>query len=140
MDPDLNNPEQIKLLISMLQKLLPQEEGSQPKSTPKKKTAKTKKEEQTDQYDNPNIKTKSTKLSPRSKNKFLNMPEINMHKADSLIDKKLAVSPPTPRTRTFEPVNARCRVCGKTEKVNPAIIPDSLDRYKCNRCASSAGG
>lgn len=143
MEPDLNNPEQIKLLISILQKLLPQEATEQPKPVKKKKPKQTKENNTKniiDEFDNPNIKTKSTKISTNSKNKFLDMPEMSMHKSDSVIDRKLAVSPPTPRTRKFVPVNARCRVCGKTEKINPAIIPDTLDRYKCNKCSATAAG
>lgn len=125
MDLNLNNPEQIKQLISVLQNLLP-------------------KDEEAEEEPNPTIKTKScsSKKSKKKapKNKFLDMPERNMHKSDTAIDKLLNKQPPTPRTREFVPVDVRCRVCGKTEAVNPAMIPDSVDRYKCNKCAGSAGG
>lgn len=135
MDLDPQNPEQIKLLISMLQSLLPKE-GTPATKTSKKNKNKTRK---VDEFDNPNIKTKSTRMSSSRQNKFLSMPERNMHKADVEIDKKLAQQPPSPRTRTFEPVEVRCRACGKTEEVNPAIL-DSTDRYKCNKCSTMAGG
>lgn len=127
MDLNLNNPEQIKQLIAVLQNLLPKEE-----------------DESYDDEPNPNIKTKScsSKKSKKKapKNKFLDMPERNMHKSDTAIDKLLITHPPTPRTREFVPVDVQCRVCGKKESVNPAMIPDSVARYKCNQCASSAGG
>lgn len=71
-------------------------------------------------------------------NKFLNMKEASMHKDDSIIDKKLNRTPPTQRTRHFEYVQVKCRVCGKTEKVIPALA-EARDRYKCNRCSASPG-
>lgn len=129
MELDPKNPEQIKMLISMLQGLLPQEDSVETSPTQRK----------VDEFDNPNIKTKSTKIASGRKNKFLEMPERNMHKADVKIDKKLSSQPPCPRTRKFIPLEVRCRSCGKTEKVNPAIL-DSADRYKCNKCATMAGG
>lgn len=138
MDLDPQNPEQIKLLISMLQSLLPKDEEEIINTI--KKTKKTKdKTRKVDEFDNPNIKTKSTRMPSGRQNKFLSMPERNMHKADVEIDKKLAQQPPSPRTRTFETVEVRCRACGKTEEVNPAIL-DSTDRYKCNKCSTMAGG
>lgn len=135
MDLDPQNPEQIKLLISMLQSLLPKDEAAITKTIKKTKN----KTRKVDEFDNPNIKTKSTRMPSSRQNKFLSMPERNMHKADVEIDKKLAQQPPSPRTRTFEPVEVRCRACGKTEEVNPAIL-DSTDRYKCNKCSTMAGG
>lgn len=117
-----NNPEQIKQLINLLQQMLP--------------------ENQDNTEDESKIKTKTVRSDKRTnrKNKFLDMPEKDMYKSDTKIDKKLSINPPTPRTRRFVPIEARCRVCGKTEKISPSILPDSLDRYKCNRCAASAGG
>lgn len=126
MDLNINNPEQIKQLISLLQQMLPENNSDNDNS---------------DDEDISPIKTKSIrsdKIKSR-KNKFVDMPEKNMHKSDSAIDKKLCVNPPTPRNRKFIPVEVKCRVCGKTEKVNPAIVPESVDRYKCNRCSSSSG-
>ena len=55
-----------------------------------------------------------------------------------LIDKKLQVMPPVPRTRTFDPVHVRCRVCGKEEDVNPTLVSE-INRYKCNSCAMTGG-
>ena len=36
-------------------------------------------------------------------------------------------------------VEMRCRVCGKTEKVSPGLVPPEKDRFKCNSCCCSAG-
>ena len=72
-------------------------------------------------------------------NKFLDMPEFSMHKADSIIDKQLSVQPPTPRTRKFTPIKVRCRVCGKEEEINPSLLASEKERYKCNKCSAIAG-
>jgi len=127
MDLNINNPEQIKQLINLLQQLLPN--NNDPKTD----------EEHSEE--NTSIRTKSIRSDKRKsvKNKFLDMPEKNMHKSDSTIDKKLCINPPTPRNRKFVPIEVKCRSCGKTEKVNPAIVPESVDRYKCNKCSSSSG-
>jgi len=127
MDLDISNPELIKQLIATLQKLLPEQ------STEKS-------EESIDEENNHNIKTKSRssrRNKEQNKNKFTDMPEANMHKSDIRIDKKLNKYPPTPRNRPFKPVDVVCRVCGRKETVNPKIIPESIDRYKCNKCSSS---
>lgn len=129
---DLNdlakNPEQIKSLIAILQSILPDEKANsddQKSSTKKKSTSK--------------LKTKTRQsVNEDFENKFLLMPEKDMHKSDSKIDKKLNVHPPTPRTRSFKPVDVICRVCGKHESVSPQVVPDSVDRYRCNKCSSSA--
>jgi len=123
MDLDIKNPEQIKQLIALLQNLLPNEESSSEEPESKIKT-----------------KTRSAKNRPKQNNKFLDMPEMRMHKDDSKIDQKLSIAPPTPRTRKFKPVSVRCRVCGKQENVSPSVIPESIERYKCNKCSGSAGG
>lgn len=123
MDLNINDPEQIKALISVLQNMLPKEKTD------------------TEQSSKIKTKTRSAKKQELSNNKFLDMPERNMHKSDSAIDRKLSINPPTPRTRKFEPINVRCRVCGKSEKVSPRMLADSdTDRYKCNKCAAAAGG
>ncbi len=124
-----NKKEIIKQITGLLEALItddPVEEeapASKPKRkrTTKKKTAK-----------------KKTTNPKESKNKFLNMPEMRMFRDDSLIDKKLQVMPPVPRTRTFDPVHVRCRVCGKEEDVNPTLVSE-INRYKCNACAMAGG-
>lgn len=125
MDLNISDPEQIKKLISVLQQLLPQENN--------------------DDNDEPvsKIKTKTRQSGNKNKknsNKFLNMPEMRMHKDDCIIDKKLSKVPPTPRTRKYKSVKVKCRSCGKEENVNPNIIPESIDRYKCNKCCAMASG
>lgn len=124
------DPQQIQQMINMLQAMLPKQNNDQPInsiSKPKKQ----KKNNTKDQF-----KTKSKTVR---ENKFDQMMEARMHKEDIEIDKKLAILPPVPRARPFEWVNAVCRVCGKREKVNPVLITDSIDRYKCNKCATGAG-
>lgn len=85
-----------------------------------------------------NKKTDSKKHTKSTNNLFDKMSEASMHKDDVEIDKKLSRFPPTTRSRSYEPVEVRCRVCGRQEKVNPALI-EAVDRYKCNKCARSAG-
>lgn len=85
-----------------------------------------------------NKKIKSKKSTPEKENKFLTMKEKDMFKSDVEIDRKLRVAPPTERSRHFTPLSVRCRVCGKQDQVNPNMI-ESSERYKCNKCATSAG-
>jgi hypothetical protein len=127
---NLTNPEQIKALIQALQSLLPKEEST------------TSSKEESVEKPNSKVKTKTRqkKQTNNSTNKFLNMPEINMFKSDIEIDKKLSRYPPTPRNRQYQPIEVKCRSCGKQEEINPAILPDSADRYRCNKCSSSSGG
>lgn len=128
MEPDLSNPEQIKQLIAMLQNLLPKEKETVPKKSKPKASSK--------------IKTKTRRLTNKEEqqtNLFLEMPEMGMHKSDTNIDKKLCRHPPTQRNRAYESIKIVCRVCGKSESINPMILPDSSDRYKCNKCSSSSG-
>jgi len=120
---DNMSPEQIKQMISMLQAMLPSE-GQAP--------------EEEKPYSNSAIKSRNIDTKNKKKNKFTEMAEFAMHKEDIEFDKKVTKLPPVPRTRQFVPVEVKCRVCGKTEKVNPSIL-DSIDRYKCNKCSSMAG-
>ena len=111
----------IKALIAILQKGL-SDDIEQESSKPKKKT-----------------KSQKTKTSKSIKqNKFDDMPEARMHKEDIAIDKKLSKTPPVPRNRPYTPINIQCRVCGRQESICPSLI-ESVDRYKCNKCSSSAG-
>ena len=111
--------EDIMALIAILQKGLTDDEDVV-ESKPQRKKTKPKKE-------------------PSTTNKFDSMAEKNMHKQDTAIDKKLwGNNQPTERTRKFQAVTVRCRVCGKTEQVSPSLI-ESQERYKCNRCAGASG-
>ena len=113
-------------LIAILQKgLTDEEEELQYKEAPtptKKKTT----------------KKKTTKNPPRV-NKFDSMPEKDMHKELTEIDKVLwGDRKPIPRTRKSTMTKARCRICGKTENVSSSLV-DSHERYKCNKCAACSG-
>jgi hypothetical protein len=124
------DPTQINQLIGLLQQMLPKEED-----TPKKSKTKSKAKEQKLQS-----VTKSKRIVDQErKNKFLSMPEMNMHKSDTSIDKQLQKFPPTPRSREFSLINVTCRICGRTDEVSPKLLPESADRYKCNNCSSTQG-
>jgi lysyl-tRNA synthetase class I len=112
----------IKQLIAILQKGLVEEDDEENievkpirKKSPKAKTSKTKKT-----------------------NLFDNMSESSMHKDDIEIDKRLRKAPPTQRSRNYKPLKVRCRVCGKEELTNPSLV-ESIERYKCNKCSTTAG-
>lgn len=115
----------IKQLIAILQKGLSEDSHDE-----------TDIEESVEDETSTKRKTKSKKK--KTLNKFDSMSEFRMHKDDVEIDKKLKVQPTTKRTRTYQPLKVKCRVCGKEESVNPALV-DSRDRYKCNKCCSSPG-
>jgi len=132
LDDIKNNPEQIKLLINMLQSLLPNEDTI-------KKTKKIKPKVKTQKQNNIRSKTRSPKYDPSSNNRFLTMGVKDLHKEDTIVDKALNKFPPTPRNRSFKPISVVCRSCGKKESVNPVLISDSVDRYKCNNCSTNAG-
>lgn len=95
------------------------------------------------------INVKKKQNQPKRKNKSVNdndgtnlfdsMPDRNLHKEDIEFDKAVRKFPPPPRNRSFKPISVVCRSCGKKEQVNPVLIHDSVDRYKCNQCSSNAG-
>jgi lysyl-tRNA synthetase class I len=116
-------PDQIKQMITMLQNMLPNstEQDAEPP------------------INHNVIKTANKKPKASGINKFDEMAEKRMHKDDIEIDKKLSKYAPTPRTRQFKQIQVTCRVCGKTETVNPVLLYDTPDRYKCNGCSGSAG-
>lgn len=128
---DLNelgkNPEQIKQLIGLLQQLLPGNQSEQ---------------SQDEEEFSSVMRTKGQKSRSKTKqdkNKFLSMREKDMHKDDTKIDKLLCQSGPVSRSRDFSLVKVTCRVCGKTEEINPVLLFDAPNRYKCNNCSTSAG-
>lgn len=125
----------IKQLIAILQRgLSSDEESSENQQTKiaKPRRNKTKKTIVHETDDGEDIK-------PKRINKFDKMAEKDMHKSDSKIDQLLSVHPPTIRSREFEPIQVRCRVCQRLESINPALLHDSPDRYKCNRCSGAPG-
>ena len=117
--------EDIKQLIAILQKGLTNEkQDEQTESTkPVKK----------------NIKNKRRQSYEEHTNEFLNMPEMNLHKDDTIIDRKLKKFPPTPRNRQVSMIDVKCRVCGKQDTISSKMLPESKDRYKCNNCSTSGG-
>ena len=114
-----NNPEQIQQIISILQSLLPDQASPATNDTKNKKSSKQK--------------------NTGSINKFEKMSEFHMHKEDSNIDKVLSKHPPVSRNREYEEINVTCRICGKTEMVNPDLVLEGRSRYKCNNCSTQAG-
>jgi len=122
------NPEQIKALINILQTLLPEKQQQEQVPVNEQK------------HEEPSIKTRRRNTFTGHTNKFLDMPEKDMHREDTEIDKKLSKSAPVARGREYTPVRVTCRVCGKTEMVNPSIVHDLREnRYKCNTCSTSSG-
>lgn len=129
----LNNPEQIKNLIDILQSLLQTSEKQNKDSIENSS-------EDSNFSMNNKIKTKNKRnKTSKSINKFENMSEFGMHKDDLKIDEKLAKHPPVARLREFEPVIVICRKCGKKESVNPSLVYEGPARYKCNNCSTQAG-
>lgn len=120
---DSMSPNQIKQMIAMLKQMLPEDN---------------KETEEPVQQENP-IKNRSSRRPQQTENKFDQMMEAHLHKEDIAIDQKLKKFDPTPRVRAFDPINVVCRVCNKTESINPALLQDTVERYKCNNCARSAG-
>lgn len=124
----MKNPEQIKNLIQVLQTLLPETQNSQAEES-----------QEEEEFTAP-LRTKgSRRKTKQAKNKFMDMPEKDMHKDDIAVDKKLAKFPPVARARQFELVEVKCRVCGRTETVSPSLVFEGVERYKCNNCSTSAG-
>lgn len=119
----------IKALIAILQKGLDDNDNNE--NIESTKTTK--------KYNKNNIKTKKTKVGSNTTNKFVELGFDRLHRDDIAIDKALCKNPPTPRNRKFSVVNVQCRVCGKKESINPALLYESPDRYKCNKCCSSPG-
>lgn len=124
----MKNPDSIKQLISVLEKLLP--ENSTSKNT----------EENIDEYHDPvRTKTGKSNFSRARPNKFESMSEKGMHKDDTEIDKKLSKHPPVARARDFQTIRVKCRVCGDEQDVSPSLVTSEVSRYKCNKCSVSAG-
>lgn len=120
----------IMALIAILQKGLQDDEPQDKKKTQSTKTKKSKITNKT---------TRNKKFSGQEENKFLSMGVKDLHKEDTTIDKLLSKGPRAQRTRKFNVIEVKCRSCGKTEKINPVLLYDSVDRYKCNVCCTSPG-
>tara|TARA_R110002074_G_scaffold395973_1_gene584810 strand:- start:252 stop:629 length:378 start_codon:yes stop_codon:yes gene_type:complete len=125
MDDNLS-PKQIKQMINMLAAMLPKDEEVEAPPEPQS------------EFQNSVVKSKNIDRKNKRVNKFEQMAEFKMHKEDIEFDKKVSKQPPVPRTRNYNPVSVRCRVCGIQQEVNPTLI-ESVDRYKCNKCSAMAG-
>ena len=137
----LNNDD-IKQLINILQKGLVEDNSTETRdvSGPTSNTVeKTKKSNKGIKSKTSSIKKKMAATTDPPYNRFEAMPEKNMHKDDTRIDKILNQYSPTQRTREFNIIDVICRVCGKKESINAALTYDSGSRYKCNRCARTPG-
>lgn len=137
----LNNDD-IKQLINILQKGLVEDNNSETRDTPSptsNSVEKTKKSNKGIKSKTSNVKKKMADSADSSYNRFDTMPEKNMHKDDTRIDKILNQYSPTQRTREFHTIDVICRICGKKESINAALSHDSGSRYKCNRCARTPG-
>lgn len=135
----LKNPEQIKQMINVLSTLL----ETVSKDNPSADT-----DAAADTTDNKPKKTKRNRITKKQfgtkevtqkENKFLSMPEANMYKEDPEVAQKLYKLPPVSRGRKSQIVNARCRICGKEEKIQASLIYGGIDRFKCNKCSSTPG-
>lgn len=122
--------DKIELLISLLSNMLVDD---QPQETVTDTPKKIQKE--------PKIKQKKgpVKANGTRDNKFLSMPERNLHKEDVQIDKMLQKVPPVSRNRKTSFLDVCCRVCGKKEKISASLLFEAIDRYKCNKCSINPG-
>jgi len=127
----LQNPEQLKKFIAALSSLLPPEENNVPEKPKAKKTRTTKKTTRKT--------TNKTRTSEERHNKFLDMAENNMFKEDPKVAKKLYNQPPMRRRSKKPKLSVTCRICGKREEISSSLLYGDKDRYKCNKCCSSAG-
>lgn len=139
MDPKelINNPEQVKALISLLQSLLPKETTVD--ATPEETTVSPGIEETQVSEINSTPTIIPEPVKKPLLNKFEQMNEFRMHKDDAAIDAKLSKHPPVARIREFEPLTVKCRICGRSEVVSPTLLYDNPSRYKCNNCSTQAG-
>jgi hypothetical protein len=128
------NDEDIKQLIAILQKGLASDKEISSDETLDDKPVVKRGRIKTTHSDK-----KDTKKKEKSLNRFDQMMEKSLHKEDLAVDKLLSKHPPTARTREFSPVNVTCRVCGKHENINGAILTDAPSRYKCNSCSKEPG-
>ena len=136
---DISKEELLAMLSSIqsvVQKLVDDDE---PEDTPKTKKTVEKKRKTTTRKKNPPKVIERGVVQSNRPNLFDDMPEKDMHKSDTIIDRKLNVHPPSVRSRKFSMVNVQCRLCGKQEEVSPGLMPEDRSRYKCNKCCSSQG-
>lgn len=84
---------------------------------------------------------------PSSSNDFMNGIRLSPSESEELkeareFDKSIGVQQPRKRQATgrkSSKIKAKCRVCSKEELIYPSYLPLEASRYKCNKCACSAG-
>ena len=133
----LKNPEQIKQMIGLLSTLLEtvnQQNNIDHSSDDEKDTTET-----PDRLSINNKTVHRNKTKEPRENKFLSMPEATLHKEDPEIAKKLYKQPPMSRNRKNQTIKARCRVCGKEEKIQSSLLYGGIERFKCNKCSATPG-
>jgi hypothetical protein len=128
----------IKQLIAILQKGLSSESG-QEESVPETLEKPRRKRGKIPKINTAPPKSTISSKKSQSSNRFDLMMEKNLHKEDLEVDKLLSKYPPTIRSREFTPVEVKCRVCGTEDSINPALMNDAPNRYKCNRCSKEPG-
>ena len=126
-------------MISLLSSML-EDTNIAPKTkrrSTKKKTAKKTVKKKTVKENTTTIR--KSRKKPTTTNKFDQMSESNMFKENPDIAKKLYSKPPMTRRPKKNLVNVKCRICGREEKISASLLTSGIDRYKCNKCSSSAG-
>jgi hypothetical protein len=84
---------------------------------------------------------------PSSSNDFMNGVSLSPAESEELkeatdFDKSVGVQQPRKRQgtgRKSSKIKVKCRVCSKEELIYPSYLPLEPSRYKCNKCACSAG-
>jgi hypothetical protein len=123
----LKNPDQIKQIIGVLSSLLDAAQQADDNKVPETKAARSV------------SKTKKTKTKIQRENKFISMPEARMHKEDPELAQKLYKQPPIARNRKNQTMKAKCRVCGREEKIQSSLLYGGIERFKCNKCSTTPG-
>jgi len=129
---------QLLEMMQMMQTMIENISDDDEEAVEEKPVRKTAKKKTVRKKNKPKVIERGVVQSNRP-NLFDEMPEKDMHKSDTIIDKKLNVHPPSVRSRKFSMVTVQCRVCGKQEEISPSLIPEDKSRYKCNNCCSSQG-
>ena len=144
---DSLSPEQIEELQSLLQK-----SSVTSRETKKKKRRgkrRRKRREAAKARENQVKKEKEPQKNSSSVEDFLVGITLTQQEREQLeeaskADKAMGVheprdSPRPQKNKTDHRVEMRCRICGKDERVSPALVPPERDRFKCNECCCRAG-
>ena len=78
-------------------------------------------------------------LDKNRKNLFDEMPQKNMHKDDTEIDRALAVEDITPRNRQSSIVSVVCMRCDEEKQMSASMVPQEKERFICNNCQTRGG-